>query len=105
MRHMADDRLSDVYLKAAYAVARALAIRHNESTANTTEALREVELATRSVKRRLKYLEDFQTWGETVRSHGEKIPERSKKMRADLVKEIELLNAQLASLRSEPVEG
>jgi hypothetical protein len=59
--------LSDVYLKAAYAVARALAIRHNESTANTTEALREVELATRSVEKTAQYLEDFQTWGETVR--------------------------------------
>jgi hypothetical protein len=67
--------------------------------------LREVELATRSVERQLKYLEDFQTWGETVRSHGRKIAERSKKMRADLVKEIERLDAQLASLRSEPVEG
>ena len=85
-------------------MARVLAIRHNESTANTTEALREVELATRSVERQLKYL-DFQTWGETVRSHGEKIAERSKKMRADLIKEIERLDAQLASLRSEPVEG
>jgi hypothetical protein len=90
---MADDRLSDVYLKAAYAVARALAIRHNESTANTTEALREVELPTRSVERPLKYLEDFQTRGETVRSHLEKIAERSKKMRADLVKEIDRLDA------------
>ena len=53
MRCMADDQLSDVYLKAASAVARVLAIRHNESTANTTEALREVELATRSVERQL----------------------------------------------------
>jgi hypothetical protein len=97
--------LSDVYLKAAYVVAGVLAIRHNESTANTTEALREVELATRSVERQLKYLADFQTWGEIVRSHGEKIAERSKKMRADLIKEIERLDAQLASLRSEPVEG
>ena len=79
MRHMADDQLSDVYLKAAYAVARALTIRHNERTANTTEAW-EVELATRSAERQLKYLEDFQTRGETVRSHGEKIAERSKKM-------------------------
>ena len=58
---MADDQLHDVYLKAAYAVAGALAICHNESTANTTEALREVEPATRSVERQLKYLEDFQT--------------------------------------------
>ena len=35
---MADDQLSDVYLKAASVVARVLAIRHDESTANTTEA-------------------------------------------------------------------
>lgn len=42
MRHMADDQLSDVYLKATSAVARVLAIRHNESTANTTEALGEL---------------------------------------------------------------
>ena len=86
-------------------MARVLAIRHNESTANTTDSLREVELASRSVERELKYLGDFQTWGETVRSHLEKIAERSKKMRADLIKEIERLDAQLASLRSEPVEG
>jgi hypothetical protein len=34
-----------------------------------------------------------------------RVAERSKKMRADLVKEIERLDAQVASLRSEPVEG
>lgn len=59
----ADDCSSDVYLKAAYAVGRALAIRDSEAAASTTEALKEIELATRAVEKHLKVLEEFQTMG------------------------------------------
>src|SRR5207249_291288 len=80
----ADDAISDIYAKAAYSVARALAIKENETTIHTAEAMQEIELATRAVEKQIKHLEDFATWGETVSGHGEKIVERAKRMKADL---------------------
>jgi hypothetical protein len=102
----AEDTHSDLHVKAAYSVARALAIRLGETSAHTAEALRELELATRAVEKQIQHLEDIRKWAQTVQGHGEKIVDRADRMAADLLHEVERLDRWQGALRSadEPPE-
>jgi hypothetical protein len=62
-------------------------------------ALGELEQAARGVERQISYLDDVRKWAETVKGHGEKIAERSARMGDELRREVERLDAQIASMR------
>jgi hypothetical protein len=96
-----DDTTSDVYIKAAYTVARALAIRRREVTAKTGQATAQIDVAVRAVEKHLKQLEEIETWANTARSSGDKILDRAKRMREDLVSEVRKLDENLTALRLE----
>jgi hypothetical protein len=96
----ADDPASDLVIRAAYSLARALAVRERRSDDEAKAAVLEIDRATRAVEKQAAYLDDVRKWAETVRSNGEKIVERSTKMADDLRREIEHLDAQVASLRT-----
>lgn len=94
----ADDPASDLVVRAAYSLARALAVRERAS-GESLAALGELEQAARSVERQIAYLDDVRKWAETVKGHGEKIAERSARMGDELRREVERLDAQIASMR------
>lgn len=96
-----EDPATDVYVKAAYSVARALAIRVKTEAAHTAEAVQEIELATRAVEKQLNWLDELKRMAETVKGHGEKILDRAVRMRADLAKEVERLDRQIGALKAE----
>jgi gas vesicle protein len=98
----ADDPTSDVYVKAAYSVGRALSIRSRERVSRSDEALRSLEQATRAVEKQVQHLDQIKTWSETIRGHGEKIADRVGKMKDDLVKEVERLDREVAALKMVP---
>lgn len=100
----AEDAGSDVFLQAAYSVARALALRVSRESGHAQEAVLEVQLATRSIEKQLQHLDQLKTWGDTVKKSGENISDRAERMRKDLAREIERLDAQLDVLKA-PTEG
>ncbi|MFL6449735.1 MAG: hypothetical protein ACJ746_18945 [Bryobacteraceae bacterium] len=94
-----EDVTSDLYVKVAFSVGRALVIRENQSSLQTSEAVQSIELACRTIEKQLKHLDDIKTWAETVRNNGERIAGSAGRMRADLAKEIQTLDDQVTALR------
>lgn len=97
----ADDPSSDVVIRAAYTTARALALRVRDVSGEAEVAARELERATRSIEKQLKFLAEIQRMAETTRSHGDKIASRAERMREQLAAEIERIDTHLAGLLTE----
>jgi hypothetical protein len=95
----AEDTSSTVYLKAAYSVARALLLREQKHSADAAQVILGIESATRTVEKQISFLDEVETQGKTAMSAGRKIAERAEKMKADLRREVERLDAQLAALK------
>ncbi|MEP7364535.1 MAG: hypothetical protein ABI972_14865 [Acidobacteriota bacterium] len=96
----AEDPNSALLVRAAYSLARALALREKKSSADSAAALRSIDEATRAVARQASYLDEMRTWAETVKRNGEKIADRATRMTTDLQRAIDTLDAQLITLRS-----
>lgn len=96
----ADDPDSDVNLRAAYSVARALCVRERASGTDVAEACGAILKATRSVEKQAKRLEQFKTWAETIRSNSENIINDTRVMRDELDRQIAVLDDQVAALKT-----
>jgi hypothetical protein len=94
-----EDAGSNVVVRAAYSLARALAVRERRSD-RACQAIAEIERAARSVERQIAYLDDVRKWADTVKGHGEKIAERSCRMADELRHDVERLDAHVASMRT-----
>jgi hypothetical protein len=98
----AEDSTHDVVLRAAYSLARALAVRERRSDTESQAAIAEIEHAARGVERQIGYLGEVRRWAETIKGHGEKIAERSATMAAELRRDVERLDAQVTAMRLLP---
>jgi gas vesicle protein len=96
----ADDASSDVLIRAAYSLARALCVRERKGADESRAAIDEIDRATRAVEKQIGYLEEIRKWAETVKSSGEKIGDRAQKMSADLAREVERLDQHIAALKT-----
>ena len=96
----ADDGGSDVVVRTAYSLARALAVREQRADHESQETIADLEKAARSVERQIGYLDEVRRWAETVKGHGEKIADRSSRMLEELQRDVELLDAQVAGMRT-----
>jgi hypothetical protein len=105
----AEDPGSDLVVRAAYSLARALAVRERRTDRESQAAITEIEHAARGIERQVGFLDEVRRWAETVKGHGEKIADRSTRMIDELKREVERLDSQLASMRMEgtdrPVRG
>jgi hypothetical protein len=100
-----EEPASDVVVGAAYSLARALAVREQRSDEESQEVIAEIERAARSVERQISFVDDVRRMAETVKGHGEKIADRSGRMIEELRRGVELLDAQVATLRRSEGEG
>ncbi len=96
-----EDRSSDLVVRAAYSLARALAVREKRADKAAQAAVIEVERSARDVERQVGYLDDVRKWAETVKGHGEKIIERTTRMADELRRDVDRLDAQVAAMRKE----
>lgn len=96
-----DDAASDVFVKAAYSLARALTIRQKAAAAKTGEAVGQIDHAVRAVEKHVSQLGDIGTWAETITNNGRKIVDRANKIREALLEEIERLDENIAELKSD----
>jgi hypothetical protein len=95
-----EDPATNVYLQAAFSVARALAIRSKAQTQESQLALHELELSTRMVEKQVSTLDEVRKWGETIVSNGTKIVEKAQKVRAELEKQVLALDTHVAALKT-----
>jgi hypothetical protein len=100
----AEDPASDLVVRAAYSLARALAVRERRSDQESLAAIAEIERAARGVERQIGHLVEIRRWAETVKGHGEKIVERAVRMAEDLRADVERLDLQVAGMRRVGVE-
>jgi hypothetical protein len=101
----AEDASSDLYVKAAYSVARALCVRACDESSHAQQVVLTLERAIRAVEKQIQHLDQIKTWSETIRGHGEKICERTVKMKTELVKEVERLDEIVTALHSQSHAG
>jgi hypothetical protein len=52
------------------------------------------------VERQIAHLDEVRRWAETVRGHGEKIVDRTTRMAEELRRDVERLDAQVASMKT-----
>lgn len=95
----AENSSSDLNLRIAYSVARALAIRESHESVESEQALHAIDLATRAIEKQIDHLDQIRIWAETVRSNGDKVAERAARMRDDLAREVEALDRQISGLK------
>lgn len=99
------DPSTDLHVKVAFSVARALVVREAHESAESDQALRAIEVSTRVIEKQLEYLAQIKTWAETVKSNGEKIADRSGRMHEALLKAVEELDQQLLALKTSEGEA
>jgi hypothetical protein len=97
----AEDPASEVVVRAAYSLARCLAVRERRADRASQTAFLEMDRAVRAIEKQAGYLEEVRRWAETVKGHGEKIADRSSRMIEDLRREVERLDTQVAAMRTE----
>jgi len=102
-----DDRSSDVFLAGALSVAKALAVRQVRAATKTAADFTEIESAISRIANDAKMLQDIGTHATTVKNSGQKILEKTDKVREDLEKQIERLLEHIGRLKSDvvPSEG
>ena len=95
-----DDPTSDLLLKCALSVARALAVREARASAEAEANFDDIEAAVTKISRDAVALSEVTTWANTVQNNGKKIVDRVEKVREDLEKQIELLQDHLGRLKA-----
>jgi hypothetical protein len=96
----ADEPSAELVVRAAYSLTRALVVRERRNDESSHAAVAEIERSARAIEKQIGYLDDVRRWAETVKGHGEKIVDRSARMAADLQRDVDRLDAQIAALRT-----
>jgi hypothetical protein len=95
-----DEPASEVVVRAAYSLARCLAVRERRTDRESLAAILEIDRSARSIEKQVGYLEEVRKWAETVKGHGEKIADRSSRMVEELRRDVERLDLLIASMRT-----
>lgn len=95
-----NDTVSDLYVKAALSVARALVVRETHESAESEQALNSIELATRAIEKQIESVAQIKTWAETIKGNGDKIADRASKMQEALQKQVEGLDQHLGAIKT-----
>ncbi len=94
------DPETDVYVRAAFSVARALVVRTGKRTEGVGKAMAVIDDATRSIVRQLAHLAEVKKWAETMAGQSAKIVEKSHAARVELEGDLRALDQQLLSLKA-----
>lgn len=98
----AEEPSSDVFVRAALSVARALVVRDATEREDATEAVATIEASVRALEKQLKRVEEIKTWAATVRNSGEKIEKQASSLFADLAEHLRKIDEQVTALKTGP---
>lgn len=96
----ADDPATDVRLKAAYLLAKALCVRANQHNEEEAASLAEMDVAIEAIRKQIAGFEEIKTSARTVVGGGEKILNRARLMEDEIAKRLSALTSQLERLRA-----
>jgi uncharacterized protein (DUF2141 family) len=96
----AADSSTDVYLSAAISVAKALVFRDKLAEKKADGDLDGIELSVNIIEKRLKALDDMETWTNTIHANSGKILKEITKLRDAAAEQIEGLRSCLEALKS-----
>jgi len=94
----AEDPYSDVNLKAAYSIARCIAVDKTKDDDAKTGEIVAIETAVKTITRSIDMLGSIQTMATTVKNNGEKIVKKAAKVQADVTDQLELIDQHVAGL-------
>ena len=97
----AEDAGSDIYIRAAYSVARALVVRESEDAHTNGEVPAAIEGAARAIEKQIVQLDQMKIWADTVKNNGSKMVDGVVKMREELLLQVVSLDRQVAGLKTE----
>jgi hypothetical protein len=95
-----DDPATDVRLKAAYLVVKALAVRAGKQDEEDVASLAEMDVAIEAIRKQITGFEEIQTSARTVVSGGEKILKRAELMSQEIERRLLALQEHMARLQS-----
>lgn len=95
-----EDQGTDVYIKAALSVARALAVRESAQSTEEAEALARIEKAADAIYKQIAALEQIKTKATTVKGHGEWIERQAGAMYDVLSEQISTINERVQALKT-----
>lgn len=94
--------LSDVNLKAAYSIARCIAVDKSKEDKTKTGEIVAIENAVKAVTRSIEVLSSIQTIATTVKNNGEKIVKKAAKLQSDVSEQLELIDQHVGNLEGNP---
>lgn len=95
-----DQPATDVRLKAAYMVAKALAVRAGQHDENEAASLAEMDAAIEAIRKQISGFEEIQTSATTVVNSGQRIFKRADLMSQEIERKLLILQEHTARLRS-----
>ena len=95
------DPATDVRLKAAFLLARALCVRANRHDAEDAASFAEIDAAIEVIRKQIAGFEEIKTSARTIVGGGEKILNRSRIMEDEIGKRMSILATQLARVHGE----
>lgn len=94
-----EDEASDVYLKAAFMAAKALAVRARLENTERAADFQAIDKSLHEIQRQVTYLEEIRTWSQTIQNNAGKVIERTDRMQKALERELDTLVYQVEQLR------
>ena len=94
-----EDVSTDIYLRAAFSLARALCVRDTRLNDSTEADFTELDRAILEIEKRAGGLSDIETWTKTIQSNAEKVLTRISTSRKSLLRQVEVLGERTADLR------
>jgi hypothetical protein len=96
----AEDIASDIYLRAALMVAKALSVRDAKARTEATADIDALDKAILDLERESRRLSDIKKWTETIKSNSGKVLEEVAKMTEGVQKQVENLRQTATALRN-----
>ena len=96
----AEDPAFDVFLEAGLSVARALCTRAVAARESQTADFESIERAVRAVEKLGGGLGEIHNWSESIRNNSEKILNKVRTMRKELVRQVETLDERFDDLKT-----
>lgn len=97
-----EDSRSDVVLKSAYLMAKAMAVRVAQRTKTETANFTAIDTAIETVRKHLAGFDEIRTSSNTIRSAAEKIDNRARIMCDAVTKNLMVLEEQIATVKAVP---
>jgi len=94
-----DDASSDVYLKAAISVARALSTRAVLDKEGQAVDFDEIDRAILDIEKQVNGLADISKWGGTIKSNAEKIIDKARIISDKLTSKVKVLDDRIEDLK------